>query len=421
MSILTEKMFESVKESNRIQFKSARFNSNSMVNIQHLILTQDERSFITYSSNRDIKQWNTENGDYLNTLHQSGTSRASEEPGFLARKLESFILKKNNQLVSVWNDGTIQIWNLNTGLQVKSFNVYMNITASVLDSQVGHITVGSDTGEIQVWSLESQQKLHVFVDYNNLTNVMVTSLYYSPKGQYLVSAVQSRITADQKINVWNLKKGFLEKELLGSFAYLTFSVTSNELVIGSRHDGVQTWNIETGRWVKFFSIDLGDLDRYDQDPSSLLVGRDFKSSELMLNNKGDVLVTKSWNGIVKAYNMSNGDLIRQLSYKPAVEVIRFNRNDELITVSTSERSIRWWNLEKGLCTRVLSNSRDETAGRVYSLASSHRRDSKQKDWLLAAGFDSGVIKIWNLKTAECVRTILGKFYFYMFRNRLNKV
>lgn len=94
------------------------------------------------------------------------------------------------QIVTGSRERPIELWELNTGKQIRSLAAYSNYVNFVAITSDGQTLVSSLDGAIELWNLETGERLRTLADSS------ATSLAISPDGYVIASNI-----ADQKIKL----------------------------------------------------------------------------------------------------------------------------------------------------------------------------------------------------------------------------
>jgi WD40 repeat protein len=102
-------------------------------------------------------------------------------------------------IVSGSDDGTVAVWDLQTGARLHQLTGHQGVVTSVALSGDGrHIVSGSSDGTVAVWDLQTGARLHELTGHHSA----VTSVVLSGDGRYIVSG-----SSDETVAVWDLQTG----------------------------------------------------------------------------------------------------------------------------------------------------------------------------------------------------------------------
>jgi WD40 repeat protein len=161
-----------------------------------------------------------------------------------ARTVRSVAVCLDNQiLASGDDDGTIKLWNLITGKEIRTLSGHSKSkwVCAVTFSPDGQMLVsGSNDKSIKLWDWKTKQQIHNFFGHTDYVNTVAIS----PDGQTLASG-----SSDKTIIVWNLITGERIKTLFGhlnSITSVTFSPDGQFIVSGSSDKTIKIWDWTTG-------------------------------------------------------------------------------------------------------------------------------------------------------------------------------
>ncbi|CAG0911566.1 unnamed protein product, partial [Cyprideis torosa] len=162
--------------------------------------------FIASGSSEDnVKIWDAQSGQLLNTLHLSEWGTESTGQRVNLQRLEQVLQKAKDQLgrkyVSVTirttifspdgqfiasdsDDNTIRIWDVQTRQVLQILQGHSAPISSVAFSPDGQfITSGSDDNTVRIWDVQTGQSLKTLQGHG----AHVLSVAYSPDGQFIAS------------------------------------------------------------------------------------------------------------------------------------------------------------------------------------------------------------------------------------------
>ncbi|MEA5571307.1 serine/threonine-protein kinase [Calothrix sp. UHCC 0171] len=269
-------------------------------------------------------------------------------------------------LASGSNDGTIKLWNIKTGEQIRSLRDHFGVVWSVAISQDGKtLASGSNDGTIKLWNIETGEQTRIFTGHSKA----VFSVVISPGTKFLSLFSGS---ADNTIKEWVLATGEQIDTLTGH-SKAVFSVAINRfattLASGSNDNTIKLWN-RGGKEIR------------------TLTGHSDWLISVAFSPDGETLVSGSRDHTIKLWNIATGKEIRTLTgHSNYVNSVAISPDGNILASGSFDKTIKLWNLATGELIRTLTGH----SASVRSVAFSP--DGKT---LVSSGFDK-TIKIWRLK------------------------
>ncbi|MBE9031838.1 TIR domain-containing protein [filamentous cyanobacterium LEGE 11480] len=196
----------------------------------------DGRFFISVSSDRKLKIWDTKTRELLDSVkaHDGRITRAAFSP--------------TQQLIATAStDKTIKLWQLNNDGTVQPLSTlegHRDTIQSIEFSPDGkYIVSGSADSTAKLWDISSGKQIHTFEGHS-----LVISVNFSPDGQLIATG-----SDDETIRLWNAETFDAIATLkghLGAIRSLKFSPDSKLLASGSGDRTIKVWNTQTQKLVR---------------------------------------------------------------------------------------------------------------------------------------------------------------------------
>ena len=198
--------------------------------VNSVALSGDGRYIVSGSRDGTVAVWDLQTGARLHELtgHQGGvTSVALSGDG--------------RHIVSGSRDGTVAVWDLQTGARLHELTGHQDgVTSVALSGDGRYIVSGSGDGTVAVWDLQTGARLHELTGHQGGVN----SVALSGDGRYIVSG-----SDDGTVAVWDLQTGARLHELTGHHGRVNSVALSGDgrhIVSGSRDRTVAVWDLQTG-------------------------------------------------------------------------------------------------------------------------------------------------------------------------------
>lgn len=292
--------------------------------VRSVAVSPDGTAIASGSFDGTIKIWNLETGALIRTL--TGHSDAGE-------MVSSVAIAPNGTLLASSSNGyggTIKLWNLATGellYTIAGTSLGISSIAISPDSQL--LASGSEEGNIQLWNLESGEAIGTFSGHLGT----VFSVVFSPDGQTLASASQ-----DGSIKLWAVASLPTESGLaqtdnqqlsghVGTVFSVAFSPNGKMLASGSADNTIKLWDLNKGQEISSFSGHAGTMFSVAFSPD------------------GNTIAGGTLTGRIKLWNLASGELVETLSgHSRWVESIVFSPDGERLASGSGDRTIRIWGI-----------------------------------------------------------------------------
>lgn len=261
--------------------------------------------------------------------------------------------------------------------QTKVNQLFSQIPKQSRTNQSGVVLTPSwQPGTITLYTIGSVEGGH---------SLPVRSVAFNPDGKFLASG-----SADKTIKIWNLRAETLERTLPKNAEQVysvAFSPDGKFLASGHLDATVNLWDWKKGKLIK--TLNPGKLIRKQSDRVVTFVTFSPDSQTLASSSGG--------NTVIKLWNVSTGELRREIVEKQSVTSVTFSSNGQMLASGGLGRTVELWNPENGKWLRTLGKHTHP----VYSVAFSP--DGK----ILASGSGDNTIKLWSLRTQDKSRTLEG--------------
>jgi len=240
----------------------------------------------------------------------------------------------------------------------------------------------------------------------------VVAFDFSPDGKFVATG-----GGDRALKIWEVETGRLVKALRGhqeTIFDLKYDQRGEKIVSGAWDGTMRIWELESGRYeyvdfknnspycVGFTPNDLyivsGDLDhsfqyweRDAREPFRTLVGHTSIPSGFDFSSDGQEMVTASWDGNVKLWDVLTGMLIGKMTqHKGHVYAVKYDPKNRFIASGGSDNRVILWDPKSHKIIAELGG---------HSTAITSIDISKDGNYLVSMSVD-GLMKVWNLETQE---------------------
>jgi DNA-binding beta-propeller fold protein YncE len=292
-------------------------------------------------------------------------------------------------LVSGSHDGTLILWDVATGKQLRSIEGHRERgrpfeVVSVTFSPDGKVlaSVSSDQ-TVRLWNVATGVQLRVFTGVKYAQDVK-----FSPDGKRLVAA------NCETVLLWDVAAGALSRSFRkaptgvgGSYcaSHAAFSPDGRTLIA----DGgpIQIWDVSTGAEVRRFEPQgSGFAMALSADGRRLLLGEDFKG----------------YLGMIELWDVESGKLLRRFPQQPSpVECVALAPDGNTAASESRDGSdiesdgvVKLWDLTTGAELRTLAGHKRRVAAIAFA------PDGRT----LATGSWDHTVRLWDVTTGKEVRS-----------------
>ncbi|MEO0351445.1 MAG: WD40 repeat domain-containing serine/threonine-protein kinase [Cyanobacteria bacterium P01_A01_bin.15] len=138
-------------------------------------------------------------------------------------------------LCSASNDGTVRLWNLNSGKLTHSLT-RLGWQPTDLAIAPPYLIISNGTGQITLWDLEQLTLCHTFSQHQDWISGIATSA----NGQRLAS-----ISRDRTLRLWSLPDQQLLETLASQSQAMAFHPSGNHVIVGNNQGQIDVWHIGT--------------------------------------------------------------------------------------------------------------------------------------------------------------------------------
>lgn len=275
------------------------------------------------------------------------------------------------QLAIASANGSVTIWDADTGKQVLSWTAHPKLVKSVVFSPDGmRIATASNDQTAKIWDAATGELLLTLEGHED----QVKAVAFSPDGSLVATA-----SHDQTLRIWDARSAALLHTLTGhgkKVQGVIFSPDGERLASSSVDGTVIIWDVASGR------------------QRLTLKGHRAPVEGLAFNQDGSLLATASDDGTAKIWHAVSGDeLLTLTGHTDKVKTIALSPygNGARVVTGSKDGTVRIWEIsdvrsQSFVTTRILRGHSDEVGGVAFS------RDGT----LLVTASEDGTAKVWDM-------------------------
>lgn len=321
-------------------------------------------------------------------------------------------------LASASWDGTIKIWDIDSGALLHNLNVHKGNVNSVCFSQDGTcvLTAASDQ-TVKITDIRSNG-IRLSLDQHCKASCAV----FSHNGKYIASGDE-----EGTICIWEAETGNPYRELTGHEKWVSsvsFSQSGKNILSASEDGTVKIWNVKDGSCIRTFEVHSGPVNsaEFSNDEESVLsagddktikvwncytgevmqtiIGHEYVVASAQYSRDGKFILSASWDKTIRIWDAESGNEVR--TYKGhtlEVSTARFSNDGTFIISASWDHTIRLWNFKNKQEECILDDRSGSKS--LYSLAFCN--DGRH----IIASSSSNNIRLWDIKTSSVIRTYTG--------------
>ena len=330
-----------------------------------MVFSPDGRTLATWAWGWDIpiRLWNAQTGEIQKTLK-------GEERDVVK---DIAFSPDGKTLASAMDNGTVRLWDIQTGERPRILTGHKDIVFSVAFSPDGKtLTSGSHDGTLRLWDRETGECRNTHTGYTS----GVLNVAFSPDGKTLASAM-----GNDTVGLWNAQTGTLRHTVkvqhTHSIKSVTFSPDGKTLAGAGYGRAIHLWDAETGERQNTFG------------------GHEIVAS-VAFRADGKILASGSWDNTVRVWEAETGTIRYTLEgHTNWVNSVVFSPDGKTLASASKDMTIRLWDVETGELQNTLKGHTDA----INSV--SFRPDGK----MLASGSKDQTIRLWEVETGTIHKTI----------------
>jgi WD40 repeat protein len=279
-----------------------------------------------------------------------------------------------SRLATASQDGTVRVWDAQTGKQELLLSRHGDSVACVAFSPDGsRLASGSSDKTVRVWALPGGREQMILQGHTEA----VAGVAFSPDGKHLASG-----SHDQTVKVWSLETGEVERTLeghCGEVFGVAFSPDGKHLASGSHDQTVKVWDAQTGREERTLKGHTGWV------------------TDVAFSPDGTRLASASVDQTVRVWEAATGrEQLTLRGHSAPVNSVMFSPDGRRLASAAEDSTARLWDAQTGQEVFVVKGYTD----RVHAVAFS-------PDGTRLASADDRTVRVWDAQVGPEDVTLAG--------------
>ena len=249
-------------------------------------------------------------------------------------------------LASGSNDKKVKVWDVKTGIEIRTLIGHKDCVYSVAFSPNGKkIASGSKDKEVKVWNVKTGIEIRTLIGHKDC----VHSVVFSPNGKKIASA-----SDDDTIKVWNATTGkrmhtfYTDYENSLFTACYTHCNSNNRLSVGFSPDGIlfasgliKYLSLGKGGRLRYYDVELWNI---ETGGSAISLTEYNKHCSSRFSQDSTMFASISGNKTIKFWNLKTGCKICTLPGDCKICSVRFSPDSTMFVTGLLNGIIKIWRL-----------------------------------------------------------------------------
>jgi WD40 repeat protein/serine/threonine protein kinase/Tfp pilus assembly protein PilF len=253
------------------------------------------------------------------------------------------------------SDGSLVLWEVETGRQLHRFGGNTNRNGAVCLSPDSRFALSYGDDVLKLWDVATGKCLRAFSGHTELVDAMC----FSADNQFILSG-----SYDHTLKLWDVATGVCLRTFAGHAAPVTsvsLSADSEFALSGSRDNTLKLWEIATGNCLRtFMHPDV----KYTEEPNKMTgvyvdsgIYQPFNPGVRGLNSvclSLDGRFALSGSGdTIKLWEIATGKCLHTfLGHTDSVVSVCFSSDSQFVLSGSADKTLKLWDIATGKCLRT---------------------------------------------------------------------
>lgn len=327
--------------------------------VKGIAFSPDGELLVSASNDNTVRSWDTPSG----------------KPGWAFIARNQFVLDvgfgpDGSTIVAVSYGIFLHVWHAHTGRLLYASHLESDSTLAATFGDRRSLVCEKTGRKLQKWDIAQEQPVWTSPDLGN----GIDDFTISPEGTTIAATMVNE-------TVWLLDStsGQTVQKLKVAASTSAFDPNGRTLAIGSPDGIISSWNVESGRQLRFFEAHEGRILRFAYTPDgkilasassdetirlwsvstgkslATIAGHGRSVTSLIFSPDGKTLASASTDKTIRLWNVASGQEIHCLrGHLNAVRSVAFHPQGHRLVSGSVDNTLRLWDVASGRCLAILS-------------------------------------------------------------------